>query len=151
MTTLVPQPVRTRQCPTVADAMDPCEYWTTDDSTVDQANNVLRGAHLEYLIVRDHDGRCEGLVTRAGLRVFLERSWYGEPTSISTVAHQRGPFTWPTMGLALAALTMRIKRLAVWPVVDDDGYVLGVLTCDRATAVLAAAGAATAPTTAAAA
>ncbi|MFD5461423.1 hypothetical protein ACFWIQ_01155 [Kitasatospora sp. NPDC127059] len=40
------------------------------------------------------------------------------------------------MGLALAVLTMRIKHLAVWPVVDEDGYILGVLTADRATGLL---------------
>lgn len=31
---------------------------------------------------------------------------------------------------------MRVKRMAVWPVVDDDGYILGILTADRATVLL---------------
>lgn len=119
--------------------MEPCDYQITDDSTVDQANDVFRSADVEYLLVRDHDGRCEGLVTRAGLRPFLTRSWYTELATISITSHQRGPFAWPTMGLALAALTMRIKHLAVWPVVDEDGYILGVLTADRATGLLAVA------------
>ncbi|MFE7526194.1 hypothetical protein ACFU7Y_10775 [Kitasatospora sp. NPDC057542] len=79
------------------------------------------------------------LVTRTGLHPFLARSWCTERTTISATSHQRGPFAWPTMGLALAALAMRIKHLAVRPVVDEDGYILGVLTADRATGLLAVA------------
>ncbi|WP_354641399.1 hypothetical protein [Kitasatospora camelliae] len=45
------------------------------------------------------------------------------------------------MGLAPAAIVMRVKHPAVWPVVDEDGYILGVLTADRATGLLAAAAA----------
>ncbi|MFE7524608.1 CBS domain-containing protein [Kitasatospora sp. NPDC057542] len=137
MTTHSPQSARLGHGLTVADAMEPCDYQIADDSTVDQANDVLRGGDIEYLLVRGHDGRCEGLVTRAGLRPFLTRSWDTERTAISATSHQRGPFAWPTMGLALAALAMRIKHLAVWPVVDEDGYILGVLTADRATGLLA--------------
>ncbi|MFD0348229.1 CBS domain-containing protein [Kitasatospora aburaviensis] len=137
MTIHSPQPVRPGHGLTVADAMDPCDYQIGDDSTVDQADDVLRGAHLDYLLVRDHDGRCEGLVTRTGLHPFLNRSWYAGRTAISATTHQRGPFAWPTMGLALAAIAMRIKRLAVWPVVDEDGYILGVLMADRVTSLLA--------------
>lgn len=139
MTAHSPQSVRRGQGLTVADAMDPCDYQIADDNTVDQANDIFRGAHVEYLLVRGHDGRCEGLVTRIGLHPFLTRSWYTERTAISATSHQRGPFAWPTMGLALAAIAMRIKHLAVWPVTDDDGYILGVLTADRATGLLAAA------------
>ncbi|MEV7360777.1 CBS domain-containing protein [Kitasatospora sp. NPDC091276] len=136
MTTHTPQAARTGHGLTVADAMEPCEYQIADDSTVDQANDILRGAHVEYLLVRGHDGRCEGLVTRTGLHTFLEHPRPGERTSISATAHQRGPFAWPGLGLALAAIAMRVKRMAVWPVVDDDGYILGILTADRATVLL---------------
>ncbi|MFF9647351.1 CBS domain-containing protein [Kitasatospora aureofaciens] len=118
--------------------MDVCAYQIADDSTVDQANDIFRSAHVEYLVVRGHDGRCEGLVTRAGLHPFLTRSWYTDRTAISSTAYQRGPFTWPSMGLRLAAVAMRIKHLAIWPVVDADGYLLGVLTAGRAATLLAA-------------
>ncbi|MGW7449746.1 CBS domain-containing protein [Kitasatospora sp. NPDC054795] len=136
MTTHSPHPARPGHGLTVADAMDPCDYQIADDSTVDQADDILRSAHIDYLVVRDHNGRCEGLVTRTGLHPFLTRSWYTERTAVSTAAHQRGPFAWPTMGLSLAAIAMRVRRLAVWPVVDDDGYLLGVLTANRAAGVL---------------
>lgn len=139
VTTHSTQPARPGHGLTVADAMEPCDYQIADDSTVDQADDVLRGARLDYLLVRGHDGRCEGLVTRTGLHPFLTRSWDTERTAISAAIRQRGPFAWPTMGLALAAIVMRIKHLAVWPVVDEDGYILGVLTADRATGLLAAA------------
>ncbi|MGK4581860.1 hypothetical protein [Kitasatospora sp. HPMI-4] len=35
--------------------------------------------------------------------------------------------------MALAAIAMRIRYLAVRPVVGKGGYILGVLTADRAT------------------
>jgi CBS-domain-containing membrane protein len=111
---------------TVVDAMEPWDYQIADDSTVDRANDIFNSAHVDYLLVRDHNGRCEGLVTRAGLHSFLARSWYTERTAISATSHQRGPFALPTMALA------------VWPVVDDDGYALGVLTANRAAGLLAA-------------
>ncbi|CAN3982078.1 CBS domain-containing protein [Kitasatospora purpeofusca] len=136
VTTYSPQTERPGHGLTVADAMEPCEYQIADDSTVDQADDILHGADIEYLLVRDHDGRCEGLVTRTGLHPFLERARSTERTAISATTHQRGPFAWPTMGLALAAIAMRIKHLAVWPVVDEDGYILGVLTADRASGLL---------------
>lgn len=127
---------------TVADAMEPYEYQIADDSTVDQANDIFHSAHVAYLIVRDHDGLCAGLVTRIGLRPFLARSWYTEHIPVRDTMHQRGPFAWSTMALDSAALAMRIKRLAVWPVIDDDGYLLGILTADRVTAMTAARAAA---------
>ncbi|GAA1092375.1 hypothetical protein GCM10009663_40170 [Kitasatospora arboriphila] len=146
VTTHSPQFARTTHSPrsarpghglTVADAMDPCDYRIADDSTVDQADDILRAADVEFLLVRDHFGRCEGLVTRAGLRPFLARSRSAERTAISATSHQRGPFAWPTMGLALAAIAMRIKHLVVWPVVDEDGRILGVLRADHVTSLLA--------------
>ncbi|MBP0454484.1 CBS domain-containing protein [Kitasatospora sp. RG8] len=139
MTTHSPQFVRPGHGLTVADAMVPCDYQIADDNTVDQAIAILRGADIEYLLVRDHDGRCEGLVTRTGLHPSLDLPLCTERTAISATSHQRGPFAWPTMGLALAAIAMRVKHLAVWPVVDEDGYILGVLTADRATGLLAVA------------
>ncbi|MER7758004.1 CBS domain-containing protein [Kitasatospora sp. NPDC097643] len=131
MTTYSPESARPGAALTVADAMARYDHQIADDSTVDQADDILRSAHLDYLLVHDHDGRLEGLVTRTGLHPFLIRPWSTERTSISSTSHQRGPFAWPTMGLALAAIAMRIKRLTVWPVIDDDGYLLGVLTADR--------------------
>ncbi|WP_405018579.1 CBS domain-containing protein [Kitasatospora sp. NBC_00070] len=124
---------------TVADALEHHDFQITDDRTVGHANEIFRSAHVPYLLVRDHDGRCEGLVTRVAMSPFLSRSRYSERTLVGTTAHQRGPFAWPTMGLASAALAMRTMRLTVWPVVDDDGYLLGVITSDRVGDLLALA------------
>ncbi|WP_051732382.1 CBS domain-containing protein [Kitasatospora phosalacinea] len=116
--------------------MDACDYQIADDRTAEQADDVLRGAHVDYLPVRGHDGRCEGLVTRAGLRPFLRLSGSAE-RAVSDTAHQRGPFAWPALGLVLAIRVMGIMRWTVWPVTDDDGYLVGVLTANRAAGVAA--------------
>ncbi len=123
---------------TVADAMDLCDYRITADRTAEQADDVLRGAHADYLPVRGHDGRCEGLVTHADLLPFLHLAGPAERT-VGDTAHQQGPFAWPALGLVLAVRVMRIMRWNVWPVIDDDGYLLGVLTAHRAADVIAAA------------
>ncbi|MER5861825.1 CBS domain-containing protein [Kitasatospora sp. NPDC002040] len=120
---------------TVADALESHHFQITEDRTVGHADEVLRGAHVPYLLVRDHDGRCEGLLTRAGTDPFDSR--YSEQTPVGATAHQRGPFAWPALGLALAALAMEIRHLTVWPVTDDDGYLLGVITAARVAALLA--------------
>ncbi|WP_235057623.1 CBS domain-containing protein [Yinghuangia soli] len=99
------------------------------DTTVDEALAIFAALPAaSYLLVLDEAGRCEGLVTRASLAAFLARSWYSERTPVRDTHHQRGPFAWPAMPLALAAESMRVKRQDVWPVTDDDGRVLGVLT-----------------------
>lgn len=138
MTTSSPNTDRPGAGLTVADAMESYDYQIADDSTVDQANDIFRSTRVEYLLVRDHNGRCEGLVTRTGLHPFLAPPWYTQRTPISATSHQRGPFAWPTLGLALAAIAMRVKRLTVWPVVDEDGYLLGVLVADHAAVRLTA-------------
>jgi CBS domain-containing protein len=134
---------------TVADAMEPCEYQMADDSPVDRLVDVFRSAHIDHLVVRDHNGRCAGVVTRRSLRSLPGRSRSAErptvrdttvrDTTVRDVMGQRGPFAWPSMALAMASFTMRIKRLAVWPVIDDDGYVLGIITAERVDGLLALA------------
>lgn len=121
---------------TVADALESHDFQITDDRTIGHANEVFRSAHVPYLLVRDHDGRCEGLLTRIGMSPFLSRSRYSERTLVGATAHQRGPFAWPTMTLVMAALAMQIKHLTVWPVIDDDGYLFGVITSARVTDLL---------------
>lgn len=124
---------------TVADAMEPCEYQIADDSSVDRVDDIFHNAHVGYLVVRGHDGRCAGLVTPHSLRPFLDRPHprSGEQVTIHGAVHQRGPFAWPSMALALAALAMRIKRLVIWPVIDDDGYVLGIITAQNVDGMMA--------------
>ncbi|GJF35134.1 hypothetical protein KNE206_78340 [Kitasatospora sp. NE20-6] len=122
---------------TVADAMEPCEYQIADDSGVERVDDIFHHAHVDYLVVRGHDGRCAGLVTRRSLRPFLDLPRSGEHVTIHGAVQQRGPFAWPSMALALAALAMRIKRLVIWPVIDDDGYVLGIITAQHVDGMMA--------------
>jgi CBS domain-containing protein len=114
--------------------MEPYAHQIADDTTIDQANNLFEDPHVPYLIVYDGAGRCEGLVTRSRLQVFLARSWYTRRTLIRDTSHQHGPFARPGMQLQEAADEMRTKHLRAWPVVDDDGRPLGILTARQAKA-----------------
>ncbi|MFD0531547.1 hypothetical protein ACFQ1I_41100 [Kitasatospora arboriphila] len=67
------------------------------------------------------DGRCQGLVTLASLAPFLACTWYTAHSQVSDATRHREPFAWPTLSLSLAAATMHVRRLDLWPVVDDDG------------------------------
>ncbi|MGW0660144.1 CBS domain-containing protein [Streptodolium elevatio] len=126
--TLHLSPPLTAQNASVADAMSICDLTISENTTVDEALAILdRDPTMQHLLVVDQGGRCEGVVTRVSLAAFLARSWYSQRTPVRDTHHQRGPFAWPGMPLALAAKSMRVKRQTVWPVADDDGRLVGVL------------------------
>ncbi|MFI9245479.1 CBS domain-containing protein [Streptomyces sp. NPDC053086] len=95
--------------------------------TVDVALSVLIGARVAHLLLQDEDGRCTGLVTRAQLAAHRGGHWYTDRTRVRDIPLDRGPFTSSATILDDAEAAMRIRTLDVSPVVDDQGYALGVL------------------------
>ncbi|GAA1076881.1 MULTISPECIES: CBS domain-containing protein [Kitasatospora] len=132
----VPDAVENRRL-TVADAMEPCGPRITGGAGLEQAERLLTDTGAAYLSVCTDDGRCQGLVTLASLAPFLACTWYTAHSQVSDATRHREPFAWPTLSLSLAAATMHVRRLDLWPVVDDDGRLLGILTGTRVTALLA--------------
>ncbi len=124
--------------PTAADAMLAPELQISDHTSIDRALDVLRGSHTEFALLRDDTGRCAGIVTRDQLAAPGAKPWYAENTRVRDIAHDRGPFARPGMPAAEVAADMRKRWLAALPVVDDDGYALGIVTAPRLQAVLAA-------------
>jgi CBS domain-containing protein len=131
---LTPVPTRPRQADepdgtglTARDAMDAPGPQVDDHMTVDVALSVLIGARVPHLLLRDEDGRCCGLVTRAQLAAHRGGSWYRDRTRLRDIPLDRGPFTSSGAGLGAAEAAMRGRTLDVSPVVDDQGYALGVL------------------------
>ncbi|MGW1888701.1 CBS domain-containing protein [Streptomyces sp. NPDC002004] len=102
-----------------------------DDTELDVALSVLVGAGVDHLLVRDDDGRCSGLVTRAELNANRAGSWFREETRLRDIGHDRGPFTAADTALGVADTAMRDRMLRASPVVDVHGYALGVLTSPR--------------------
>jgi CBS-domain-containing membrane protein len=98
-----------------------------DDTHVDVALSVLTSAGVDHLIVRDEDGVCSGLVTRAQLTAHRVGSWFLEETRLRDVSHDRGPFTAADTTLLDADTAMRDRLLGVSPVIDARGHALGVL------------------------
>ncbi|WP_371498636.1 CBS domain-containing protein [Kitasatospora sp. NBC_00374] len=131
MAILMTPPTVATAAGTVGAVMAAPDYQITDDTSIDRANDVLRGANVPYLVLRDHDGRCSGLVTRAQLAPFLADPRLAERVPIRDVAHDQGPYAWPEMAVDTAAVAMQVRSLQAWPVVDDEGFLLGVLTPDR--------------------
>lgn len=113
---------------TARDAMYAPGPQVEDHMTVDVALSVLLGARVAHLLVRDEDGRCAGLVTRAQLAAHYDGSWDDERTRLRDIALDRGPFTSSVTALGEAEDAMRVRTLDASPVIDDHGYALGVLT-----------------------
>ncbi|MFF1280046.1 hypothetical protein [Streptomyces sp. NPDC058299] len=99
-----------------------------DHMSVDVALSVLIGARATHLLLQDDDGRCSGLVTRAQLTAQRAASSYGDRARLRDIALDRGPFTASVSALGDAESAMRTRTLDVSPVVDEQGYALGVLT-----------------------
>lgn len=96
--------------------------------TVDVALSVLIGARATHLLLQDDDGRCSGLVTRAQLTALRAGSSYSDRTRLRDMPLERGPFTSSASALSDAEAAMRVRTLEASPVVDEQGYALGVLT-----------------------
>ncbi|BCM67889.1 MULTISPECIES: CBS domain-containing protein [Streptomyces] len=131
---MTPIPPRTRHAvgadgtgPTARDAMHAPGPQVDDHMAVDEAFSVLIGARVPYLLLRDEDGRCAGLVTRAQLAAHRGGSWYSDLTRLRDLSLDRGPFTSSVAVLSEAETAMRNRTLDVSPVVDEHGYALGVL------------------------
>ncbi|MEU9984322.1 hypothetical protein [Streptomyces sp. NPDC050856] len=112
--------------------MGPCGPQIGDDMVVDLALSVLTAAGVPHLLVRDADGRCAGLVTQAQLMTAHRArpsgdSWYTDLTRLRDIVHDRGPFLSPVTSLRDAEPAMRGRAQWASPVVDDEGYALGVL------------------------
>ena len=113
---------------TARDAMTAAGPQLPDDTEIDVALSVLAGAGVDHLLVRDDDGMCSGLVTRADLAAHRAGSWFREETRLRDIVHDRGPFTAADTALGTADGAMRDRMLGASPVVDAQGYALGVLT-----------------------
>ncbi|MFD9126236.1 CBS domain-containing protein [Kitasatospora sp. NPDC059571] len=113
---------------TVGDLMKRPELQISDDVMVDTAMDILLSSGADHAIVRDEEGRCAGLLTRLHLAPFQARSWYTERTPVRDIVHDRAPFATTDMTAAAAAAAMRSRGLDVWPVVDGDGHVVGLLS-----------------------
>ncbi|WP_406279051.1 CBS domain-containing protein [Embleya sp. NBC_00896] len=122
--------------PTVAHAMQPAELQIGADIMVDKAIDIVTVADADHVTLHAADGRCVGVVRRAQLAPFWNRSWYTARTPIGNISHDRAPFARPAMPAAEAAATMRARGLRVWAVTDEGGHVVGVLTLDALRAVL---------------
>ncbi|WP_374228098.1 CBS domain-containing protein [Streptacidiphilus sp. ASG 303] len=116
---------------TALDAMAPPGPQVGDDMVVDIALSVLISARVEHLLVQDEDGRCSGLVTRDQLTAHRGGSWYCEQTRLRDIVHDRGPFTSSATSLGSADGALRDRMLGASPVVDENGYALGVLALAR--------------------
>ncbi|MCX4718165.1 CBS domain-containing protein [Streptomyces virginiae] len=125
--------------PTAADAMIPPDLQISDHTSIDRALDVLRGSHSQYVLIRDDTGRCAGIVTRDQLTALGAKPWYAENTRVRDIAHDHSPFARPGMPASEAAAAMRERSLTVLPVVDEEGFAVGILTTERLQTLLGTA------------
>ncbi|WP_129260357.1 CBS domain-containing protein [Streptomyces sp. M3] len=125
--------------PTAAAAMIAPDLQVSDHTSIDRALDVLRGSHTEYVLIRDDTGRCAGIVSRDQLTAHEAKPWYAENTRVRDIAHDHSPFAHPDMPAPEAAAAMRERSLTALPVVDDDGFAVGILTAARLQTLLGTA------------
>ncbi|MEY9841184.1 CBS domain-containing protein [Streptacidiphilus sp. EB103A] len=127
---MAPPPTTPDHQPTAADIMVPAELQASDHTAVDKALVILNSAHADYLLIRGEDGHCVGLITQADLDAYRAQPWYTQQTRLRDLehGHDTGPFAHPDTPASTAAATMQARGLNTWPVVDADGYALGVIT-----------------------
>jgi CBS domain-containing protein len=122
-------PPATALMPLVAEVMSHPELYAADDLTVSNALMCLHAAAASHLLVLDADGRCRGLVTASQLATHQTREpWYLRRTRIIEIELVQAPFATPGMSAADATALMHTRGVDVLPVVDDDGYPVGVVT-----------------------
>ncbi|WP_371478595.1 CBS domain-containing protein [Kitasatospora sp. NBC_00315] len=126
-TASVRRPVPAGADATVARLMGPVGLQLSDDVLVDTAIAVMCGARVDRLVTRDHDGRCSGMLTSAQLRPYRGRTWYREHLAVRDIVHDGGPYALAGMPAGTAENAMSVRGLAAWPVVDSDGYLIGVI------------------------
>ncbi|WP_199551037.1 CBS domain-containing protein [Streptomyces sp. N35] len=127
-----PRPARAIPSPrTVTDTMEPAGPQVCDDMTVEVALSLMAGARTEHLLICDNDGLCTGLVTQAQLAAVRDSSAYTDRVQLRDILDDRGPFASPVTTMAEAEHSMRDRRLAALPVVDEYGSALGILALAR--------------------
>ncbi|GAA3050157.1 hypothetical protein GCM10020229_72060 [Kitasatospora albolonga] len=124
MTVALERPATT----TVRDLMTGPELQISDDVMIDVAIHILHGSGADHLLVRDDEGRCAGLLTRAHLAPFRAGSRSAARTPVRDLVLGQGPFAAADMPATTAAAAMRARGLTVWPVVDHDGHAIGLLS-----------------------
>jgi acetoin utilization protein AcuB len=104
-----------------------------------QASNLLRQHQIRHLPVVDRDNRLEGIVTDRDLRSALPLALLkgsGHPDEEEKYSHLKvadvmtpNPMTiQPTHTLQDALLLIQKKKVGAFPVVDDKGILIGILS-----------------------
>ncbi|WP_301125968.1 hypothetical protein [Streptomyces cacaoi] len=111
----------------IAEAMGPPGPQSDEHMMVDVALSVAVSARVQHLVFHDEDGRCSGLVTQAELAAHRNGSSYTDHTRLRDLPCNRGPFPSTAEHLSDVEASMRHRDLRLSPVIDEDGYTLGVL------------------------
>jgi CBS domain-containing protein/gamma-glutamylcysteine synthetase len=137
------QPVHTWEPASLAEAGDlRAQYqrvgqlMTTDlftvnqDEVVDMVACVMNWKHIRHVPVEDGERRLVGLVThRALLRLLTDNPDAGShPTAVSSIMTRELVTAHPETPTVDALRRMRERRISALPVVDHDGYLVGIIT-----------------------
>ncbi|MFJ2648285.1 CBS domain-containing protein [Streptomyces sp. NPDC087420] len=127
---MTPIRIARAQEPTAADVMTPADLQVSDHTTVDKTLSILHSAHADHLLVRGEDGRCTGLVTPADLDLYRTQPWYTQQTRLRDLPPAGSPFAGADMPASTVATTMRAHGVTAWPVIDPEGFALGIITTE---------------------
>ncbi len=105
-------------------------FTVNQDEVVDMVACVMNWKHIRHVPVEDGERRLVGLVThRALLRLLTDNPDVGShPTAVSSIMTRELVTAHPETPTIDALRQMRERRISALPVVDHDGYLVGIIT-----------------------
>jgi CBS domain-containing protein len=123
----------------VASLMSPDVVTVTPNTLVEEAAEQLREREIDSLVVVDHYGRIEGILTSTDFVEIVARSQPKAETTVERYMTDQVVTVGPQDSLREAADTMITYGIRHLPVVDNDDEVVGMLSSTDLTAYLSGA------------
>ncbi len=122
----------------IADVMRPPELYVHQDATLLDAARSLCFSGGQPVVVIDREERCCGVLTDGHLAPYQAcDARYLRQLRVGDLRFTRWPFLRPDMPAKTALRLMAERGLGVLPVVDEEGYPLGVVHEDDLVLALA--------------
>ncbi|MCJ7444262.1 MAG: homocysteine biosynthesis protein [Methanotrichaceae archaeon] len=125
---------QTKEFPNVGDVMSRDVIVVRDDIQVHEAARIIVNGSFDHLPVVSEDGRLMGIITAWDISKAVASD---EVSRISAIMTRRVYSTRPDEPIVLAARTLDTHGISAMPVVDNDNRVIGMITSDHISGLLA--------------
>ena len=125
---------QTKEHPNVEDVMSRDVVTVREDIHVDEAAKIIVGSSFDHLPVVSADGRLMGIITAWDISKAVAN---GSVSRIAEIMTRRVYSTHPDEPIELAARTLDTYSISALPVVDRENKVIGMVTSNHISRLLA--------------